>query len=271
MFDRVFRRVNTFEYFRPELVERKEKRAGEELEQEITKKQKVKDDKEKAELKQLMETILDEKEVAINAILLVVKSPRIVDWKIHKEGKKSYYQIVRADEKSQMYMIFSQMLKSFNREDLEDLYKLVCEALVKRDTPNKLESRSIKSILVGYPKEMIIYYFYYLPENKIFVSRYAEFFENILISQEASGSTAEFDEIKRQDTQPSEYTSEHQPEAEHDDVEPQTDVNLVRRSARIPQAPERYGFYVNAEEHELGDHGESTKYQASLLDTEFDK
>ncbi|GKA77673.1 retrotransposon protein, putative, ty1-copia subclass [Tanacetum coccineum] len=34
-------------------------------------------------------------------------------------------------------------------------------------------------------------------------------------------------------------TSEHQPEAEHDDVDPQTDVNLVCRSARIPRAPER--------------------------------
>nr|GEV81439.1 hypothetical protein [Tanacetum cinerariifolium] len=47
IFDRAFRRVNTFEDFRPELVEGKEKRVGEELEQEITKKQKVEDDKEK--------------------------------------------------------------------------------------------------------------------------------------------------------------------------------------------------------------------------------
>ncbi|GJS71005.1 putative ribonuclease H-like domain-containing protein [Tanacetum coccineum] len=45
-----------------------------------------------------------------------------VGWKIHKEGRKSYYQIMRADGKTQMYMIFSQMLKSFNRKDL---YKLV--------------------------------------------------------------------------------------------------------------------------------------------------
>nr|GEV94059.1 hypothetical protein [Tanacetum cinerariifolium] len=124
MFDRAFRRVNTFEDYRKKLVEGKEKRAGEELEHEILKKQKVEDDKEKAELKQLMETILDE-EVAIDAIPLVVKSPRIVDWKIHKEGKKSYYQIVRVDGKSRMYMFFSQMLKSFDREDLKDLYKLV--------------------------------------------------------------------------------------------------------------------------------------------------
>ncbi|GJZ85856.1 hypothetical protein Tco_0651195 [Tanacetum coccineum] len=72
-----------------------------------------------------MEIIPDEEEVIIDTILLVVKSPKIVDWKIHKEGKKSYYQIIRADGKSQMYKIFSQMIKSFDREDLEDLYKLV--------------------------------------------------------------------------------------------------------------------------------------------------
>ncbi|GKC88535.1 hypothetical protein Tco_1149184 [Tanacetum coccineum] len=68
-----------------------------------------------------MEIILDEDEVAIDAIPLAIKSPSIVDWKIHKEGRKSYYQIIRADGKSQMYMIFSHMLKSFDREDLETL------------------------------------------------------------------------------------------------------------------------------------------------------
>nr|GEY26357.1 hypothetical protein [Tanacetum cinerariifolium] len=46
-----------------------------------------------------MEIILDEEEIAMDAIPMVVKSPRIVDWKIYKEGKKSYYQIVRADGK----------------------------------------------------------------------------------------------------------------------------------------------------------------------------
>nr|GFC09192.1 hypothetical protein [Tanacetum cinerariifolium] len=71
-----------------------------------------------------METIPDEEEVAIDAIPLAVKSLMIVDWKIYKEGKKSYYQIVRTDGKSQMYMIFSQMLKNFDREDFRDLYKL---------------------------------------------------------------------------------------------------------------------------------------------------
>ncbi|GJV85818.1 ribonuclease H-like domain-containing protein [Tanacetum coccineum] len=70
-----FKRVNTFEDFRTELVEIKEKRSGTELAQEITKKQKVEDDKETTENKKLMEIIPDEEEVAIDAIPLAVKSP----------------------------------------------------------------------------------------------------------------------------------------------------------------------------------------------------
>ncbi|GJS49116.1 hypothetical protein Tco_0599237 [Tanacetum coccineum] len=122
MFNRAFKRVNTFENFRTELVEGKEKRAGENLMQDNAKKQKVDDDKETTVLKQCLEIIPDEEKVTIDAIPLVVKSPSIVGWKIHKEGRKSYYQIMRADGKSQIYMIFSHMLKSFSREDL---YKLV--------------------------------------------------------------------------------------------------------------------------------------------------
>ncbi|GJX15869.1 hypothetical protein Tco_0216701, partial [Tanacetum coccineum] len=86
-----------------------------------------------------------------------------------------------------------------------------------------------------------------------------------LISQEASG-TIDFDEIQREDAQPSENTSQHQSEVKHNDVDPQTDVIPIHRSARIPQAPERYGFYIDTEEHELGDHGEPPNYQAALLD-----
>ncbi|GJS68341.1 hypothetical protein Tco_0682906 [Tanacetum coccineum] len=115
------------------------------------------------------------------------------------------------------------------------------------------------------------YYFYYPLEYKNFVARYAEFFETSLIRQEASRSTVDFDEIQSEDAQPSENTSLHQHEVKHNTVEPQTDVILVRRSARMPQAPERYGFYIDAEEHELGDHGEPPNYRAALSDPEFKK
>ncbi|GJW48587.1 zinc finger, CCHC-type containing protein [Tanacetum coccineum] len=67
-----------------------------------------------------------------------------------------------------------------------------CEALVKRDTltkPDKLEPRALKCIFVGYPKKTMGYSFYYPPENKVFVARNAEFFENSLINHEHLEST----------------------------------------------------------------------------------
>nr|GFD00825.1 hypothetical protein [Tanacetum cinerariifolium] len=117
MFDRAFNRVNTFVYFKTELVEGSLKSVGEELTQESYKKQKVDDDKEIVELKELIEIIQDKEELAIDAIPLAVKSLKIVDWKIHKEGKKNYYQIIRADGKSKMYMVFNRILKEFDKED----------------------------------------------------------------------------------------------------------------------------------------------------------
>ncbi|GJR15515.1 hypothetical protein Tco_0798167 [Tanacetum coccineum] len=74
MFDRAFKRVNTFVDFRTDLVEDSSKRAGEELEQESTKKQKVDEDKDTTELQSLMEVILDEEELAIDAAPLAIKS-----------------------------------------------------------------------------------------------------------------------------------------------------------------------------------------------------
>ncbi|GJZ73370.1 hypothetical protein Tco_0637516 [Tanacetum coccineum] len=101
------------------------KRAGDELEQESIKKQKVDEDKETAELKSLMEVIPDEEEVAIDVVPLATKPLTIIDWKIHTEGKKSYYQIIGLMEYKGCTLVFRHMLKSFDREDLETLYKLV--------------------------------------------------------------------------------------------------------------------------------------------------
>ncbi|GJR63838.1 hypothetical protein Tco_0009903 [Tanacetum coccineum] len=128
------------------MVEGSLKRAGEELEQESTKKQKVDEDKDTAELQSLIEVIPDEEEVEIDVVPLATKSPSIVYCKIHKEGNKIYYQIVRADGKSQMYRVFSQMLKNFTKEDLEDLYKLVKAKYRSTRPVEDLDLRSIVGI-----------------------------------------------------------------------------------------------------------------------------
>nr|GEZ29169.1 retrotransposon protein, putative, Ty1-copia subclass [Tanacetum cinerariifolium] len=83
-----------------------------------------------------------------------------------------------------------------------------CEVLVKRDTLDKLQQRSVKCIFIGYPKEIMGYYFYFPPKNKIVVARYAEFFEKNLITQEVSGRAIDLEEIQDEDTSPFKITSE---------------------------------------------------------------
>ncbi|GJW30844.1 hypothetical protein Tco_0047719 [Tanacetum coccineum] len=70
-------------------------------------------------------TLSDEEGVAIDAIPLATKPPSIVDYKIIKEGKISIYQIIRADGSSKRYSAVIHMLRSFDREDLETLWKIV--------------------------------------------------------------------------------------------------------------------------------------------------
>nr|GEW86208.1 hypothetical protein [Tanacetum cinerariifolium] len=108
----------------------------------------VEDDKEMAKLKQLMEIILDKEEVAIDAILLAIKSPRIVDCKIHKKEEKSYYQIVRADGKSQMYMVFKKRRKHFAAKRAEEKRNKPPTQAQKRKEESGTLSNPGKTILV---------------------------------------------------------------------------------------------------------------------------
>ncbi|GJR89188.1 retrotransposon protein, putative, ty1-copia subclass [Tanacetum coccineum] len=145
-----------------------------------------------------------------------------------------------------------------------------CEALVKRDTPDKLQQRSVKCIFIGYPKETMGYYFYFPPENKIVVARYAEFFEKNLITQEVSGRAVDLEEIQDEDTSLSKITSEIPMEVEGFEP-PQEEVISIRRSERTHRAPNRLCLNVEVEEHCLGDINEPTSYKAAMLDSESNK
>ncbi|GKD15534.1 hypothetical protein Tco_1199941 [Tanacetum coccineum] len=132
LFDKEMKRVNTFIYMNTELVEDSKTRAGEssskraitELEQEVAKKQRIDDDQHEAEMKNHMEIVPDD-EVAIDVIPLATKPLIIVEWKIIKEGKMGYFQLIRANESSKRYSLMIQMLQNIDKEDLETLWKLV--------------------------------------------------------------------------------------------------------------------------------------------------
>ncbi|GJW46752.1 hypothetical protein Tco_0078398 [Tanacetum coccineum] len=69
------------------------KRAGTELEQERIKKQKIDDDQEEAEMKKHMEIVVDEEEIAVDAIPLATK-PLIIN--IDREDLETLWKLVKA-------------------------------------------------------------------------------------------------------------------------------------------------------------------------------
>ncbi|GJR70980.1 hypothetical protein Tco_0017045 [Tanacetum coccineum] len=106
LFDKAMKRVNTFVDMDTELVkgskvraegsetraEGSSKRAGDDLEQESTKKQKMDDDKEIAKLQSQMQVIPDEEEVAIDAIPLATKLPNyLIGLEDTYRRKENYY------------------------------------------------------------------------------------------------------------------------------------------------------------------------------------
>nr|GEX91620.1 hypothetical protein [Tanacetum cinerariifolium] len=98
-FDKTMSWINAFVPIESEVVKDKavqtqessSKRAGDKLDQERSKKQKMEDDKEQEELKRCLEIILDDgDDVTIDATPLSIKTS-IIDYKIYKERKKSYF------------------------------------------------------------------------------------------------------------------------------------------------------------------------------------
>nr|GFB34768.1 hypothetical protein [Tanacetum cinerariifolium] len=59
---------------------------------------------------------------------LQVKHP-IIDWKVHTEGQRSYWQIIRLGGSSACYQFFVDLLNQLDREDLNQLWALVKEYL----------------------------------------------------------------------------------------------------------------------------------------------
>ncbi|GJV06771.1 putative ribonuclease H-like domain-containing protein [Tanacetum coccineum] len=90
------------------------------------KRQKLEEDSEKEELKGLLD-IIPREEVPIEVESISTKFP-IVDWKTYVLTETFiYYQVFRGDGNSKNYKILSEMLEDFDRQDVEELYRLVKE------------------------------------------------------------------------------------------------------------------------------------------------
>nr|GEV12422.1 hypothetical protein [Tanacetum cinerariifolium] len=74
------------------------------------------------------------------------KSPTIVDYKIYREEKKSYFKIIRADGNSQNYLTFGTMFKNFNRKDLEVLRSIVKEKFKKKKPVDDMDNMLFQTL-----------------------------------------------------------------------------------------------------------------------------
>nr|GEW14036.1 hypothetical protein [Tanacetum cinerariifolium] len=116
-----------------------------------TEKQKLKEQQEAKEFKKNLEIVPDdEDDVFVNVTPLSSKPPTIVDYKIYKEGKNEHFQIIRANGNPHMYLAFSTLLKNFDREDLEVLWKIVKDRF-KESQPKEVLDVFLWHTLKMYP------------------------------------------------------------------------------------------------------------------------
>ncbi|GKB78399.1 hypothetical protein Tco_0945294 [Tanacetum coccineum] len=90
---------------------------------EPSQKHQTKDSKElsEEELKKMIE-IIHVEEVYIEAVQ--AKYP-IIEWEIYSEEQRIYWKIIRVGNHAEVYQTFEEMLKRFDREDLDRLWSLV--------------------------------------------------------------------------------------------------------------------------------------------------
>nr|GEY39650.1 putative ribonuclease H-like domain-containing protein [Tanacetum cinerariifolium] len=106
---------------RLEQVSEKKLKTSKEVPEEVKATKEVPEDKVK-----VMMQLVPVEEVYVEA--LQVKHP-IINWKVHTEGQRSYWKIIRLGGSSISYQIFVDMLKHLDREDLNQLWSLVKETL----------------------------------------------------------------------------------------------------------------------------------------------
>ncbi|GJZ09153.1 hypothetical protein Tco_0543436 [Tanacetum coccineum] len=83
-----------------------------------------------------MMMVVPVEEVYVEA--LHVKYP-IIDWEVYSEDTRMYWKIIRVGNHTKAYQTFDDMLKKFNRDDLDKLWSLVNERFSSTDPTDDKE------------------------------------------------------------------------------------------------------------------------------------
>nr|GFC66067.1 hypothetical protein [Tanacetum cinerariifolium] len=109
------------------------------------------------ELKKNLQIVLDDDDddddddVYADATPLASKIP-IVDYKIYTKRNIPYFKIIRADGNHRLFLSFSTMMKNFDREDLESLWKIVGERFKKTEPKNYTYGYLLNALKIMFEK-----------------------------------------------------------------------------------------------------------------------
>nr|GEY28095.1 hypothetical protein [Tanacetum cinerariifolium] len=144
-FTQVWKQIEDFTPMGSKEEAKRAKRQGIILEKEQVKKQKLSEEAPESKtpteevsedkIKEMMQLVPVE-DVYVQA--LQVKHP-IIDWKVHSEGERNYWQIIRLGGSTACYQFFVDLLRQLDREDLNQLWALVKEYLTIRPASNDKE------------------------------------------------------------------------------------------------------------------------------------
>nr|GEW46767.1 hypothetical protein [Tanacetum cinerariifolium] len=158
IFEKHYNSIRAFLNKEEEEVTVQEKRQGENLKQETAKKQRI--DEEAEELKRHLQIVPnnDDDDVYTEATPLASKVPA-VDYQIHHENNKPYYKIIRADGTHKLFLGFITLLKNFDREDLEALWKLVKERFKSTELKNFSDDFLLNTFKIMFEKKYPLTHF----------------------------------------------------------------------------------------------------------------
>nr|GEY81494.1 hypothetical protein [Tanacetum cinerariifolium] len=104
------------------------------------------------ELKKRLQIVPDDDDdVYADATPLASKIP-IVYYKIHTERNRRYFMIIRADGNHRLFMSFSTMIKNFDREDLESLWKIIRERFEKTEPKYYTDDYLLNTLKIMFEK-----------------------------------------------------------------------------------------------------------------------
>nr|GEV05471.1 hypothetical protein [Tanacetum cinerariifolium] len=101
---------------------------------EIAKKHRI--DEEAEELKGHLQIMSNDDDDVYTEATPLASKVHVVDYQIHHENNKPYYKIIRADGSHKLFLSFITLLKNFDREDLDTLWKLVKERFETTEPKN---------------------------------------------------------------------------------------------------------------------------------------